>query len=71
MKESGWDIWCVDKFSWVQRQYQHAARVMGENPYKDRLHVVEKDFLDAGLEAESFDVITNVSVIEHFEGDLD
>lgn len=71
LKASNWDIWCVDKFSWVQRQWKHAARVMGGRAVENRFHVVEKDFFQADLPPESFDIITNVSVIEHFEGDLD
>jgi len=71
LKETAWDIWCVDKFSWVQKQWEHVAQTMDEVSVQDRFHVVEKDFFDAGLQPESFDVITNVSVIEHFEGDLD
>jgi len=71
LKESNWDIWCVDKFSWVQKQWEHAARTMSRDSFQNRFHVVEKDFFDADLPPESFDIITNVSVIEHFEGDLD
>jgi len=71
LKESEWDITCVDKFSWVQQQKQHAARVMNGRSVEDRFHIIEKDFFEAGLAPESFDVITNISVIEHFEGNLD
>lgn len=65
---SNWDVTCLDKFSWVEKQHDYAAKL---GLSKDRFHVVLRDFLEAELEAESFDVITNISVIEHFEGELD
>jgi 2-polyprenyl-3-methyl-5-hydroxy-6-metoxy-1,4-benzoquinol methylase len=65
---SSWDVTCLDKFSWVEKQHAYAAKL---GLKKDRFHVVLRDFLEAELEPESFDVITNISVIEHFEGDLD
>ncbi len=63
-----WDVTCLDKFAWVETQNRYAAK-LGLHP--DRFHVVVQDFLEAELEPESFDVITNISVIEHFEGNLD
>lgn len=71
LKNTNWDITCIDKFSWVQKQHDHVARVMTDTNVKDRFHVVERDFLSVELPQESFDVITNISVIEHFEGDAD
>ncbi len=65
---SNWDVTCLDKFSWVEKQHDYAAKL---GLSKDRFHVVLRDFLEAELEAETFDVITNISVIEHFEGELD
>ncbi len=67
-KNSNWDVTCLDKFSWVEKQHEY-ARKLGLS--SDRFHVVLRDFLEAELEPASFDVITNISVIEHFEGDLD
>jgi SAM-dependent methyltransferase len=71
LKHSAWDVTCVDKFSSVHRQHLFAQRVMNGADYTGRFHVVEKDFLQTELPAESFDVITNISVIEHFEGESD
>lgn len=71
LKKTNWDITCLDKHSWMNMQHGFADRVMGNTPYKDRFHVVEKNFLETELPAESFDVITNISVIEHFEGTSD
>jgi len=65
---TNWDITCVDKFAWVQNQFAHAARVASADDVAKRFHVIESDFLKAQLPARSFDVITNISVIEHFEG---
>jgi SAM-dependent methyltransferase len=61
-------VTCLDKFSWVEKQHEYAAKL---GLSADRFHVVLRDFLEAELEPESFDVITNISVIEHFEGELD
>ncbi len=63
-----WDVTCLDKFDWVKKQNEYAKK-LGLDP--KRFHVVVRDFLEAELEPESFDVITNISVIEHFEGVLD
>ena len=63
-----WDVTCLDKFDWVKKQNEYAKK-LGLDP--KRFHVVVRDFLEAELEPESFDVITNISVIEHFEGALD
>lgn len=65
---SAWDVTCLDKFNWVEKQHDYVQR-LGIDPA--RYHVVVQDFLEAELEPESFDVITNISVIEHFEGHLD
>ena len=67
-KNSSWDVTCLDKFNWVEKQHEYAAKLGLD---KSRYHVVLQDFLEAELEPESFDVITNISVIEHFEGGLD
>jgi 2-polyprenyl-3-methyl-5-hydroxy-6-metoxy-1,4-benzoquinol methylase len=66
--KTNWDVTCLDKFSWVEKQHEYAAKL---GLSADRFHVVLRDFLEAELEPESFDVITNISVIEHFEGELD
>ncbi|MBC8124724.1 MAG: class I SAM-dependent methyltransferase [Candidatus Kapabacteria bacterium] len=66
--KTNWDVTCLDKFEWVNKQREYAKK-LGLDP--KRFHVVVRDFLEAELEPESFDVITNISVIEHFEGALD
>lgn len=72
LKNTMWDVTCLDKFSWVQRQHEYANTAMaGKHGWESRFHVVEHDFLEAELEPESFDVITNISVIEHFSDRLD
>jgi cyclopropane fatty-acyl-phospholipid synthase-like methyltransferase len=68
LANTNWDITCVDKFEWVQDQLAHAARVASADEIARRFHVVERDFLKTAMPARSFDVITNISVIEHFEG---
>lgn len=68
LARTNWNIWCVDKYSWVRKQSQYASRVAPEKA--GNLHVVERDFLDF-QPGSLFDVISCISVIEHFEGDLD
>lgn len=67
LKNSVWDVTCLDKFSSVQVQRSHAERFLKGVEIDRRLHIVEKDFLQEKLTESSFDVITNISVIEHFE----
>ena len=71
LKNTEWDITCLDKYSWMKMQNSFAKRVMGNENYENRFHIVEKNFLTTELPEESFDIITNISVIEHFEGDTD
>jgi SAM-dependent methyltransferase len=66
-----WDISCVDKCEWVWRQEDFARRAMKGRRFEERFHVAQQDILTTALPEEVFDVITNVSVIEHCEGDLD
>ncbi len=68
LKKTAWDITCLDKFSWVQKQHEFARRVMDGRDYSSRFHVVEQDLLESDFPAESYDLITNISVIEHFDG---
>lgn len=68
LARTNWNIWCVDKFSWVRKQSRYASMVAPEKG--GNLHVVEQDFLDFQPDS-LFDVISCISVIEHFEGDLD
>jgi hypothetical protein len=71
LKNTKWDITCVDKSSSVQKQEVYAHRIMKGVDCADRFHVVEADLLALDLPPRSFDVITNISVIEHFEADKD
>jgi SAM-dependent methyltransferase len=71
LRKSSWDVTCIDKFAWVQKQHALARRAMRRAEYQSRFRVLEADFLQADLPAASFDVITNISVIEHFAGNED
>ncbi len=67
---TSWDITCVDKFSWVRAQNDYVTR-LADDEQKSRFHIIEQDFLTTELKPESFDIITNISVIEHFHDDTD
>src|SRR5882757_1564381 len=71
LKRTKWDITCLDKFSWMKMQHAFARKIMGNDLYEDRFHVIEQDFLSVELPQNSFDIITNISVIEHFDGVTD
>lgn len=71
LSNTKWDITCVDKFAWVQHQLAHAARVARSDDIAKRFQVIERDLLKTELQPSSFDVITSISVIEHFEGTSD
>lgn len=70
LKNSIWDVTCIDKYSWVIIQKDFAAKVLTSKGL-DRLKIIKGDFMNSDLPAESFDVITNISVIEHFEKEND
>lgn len=70
LKYTNWHITIVDKYKWVQKQNIFAKKILGNN-YKERFKVIEDDFIKNELPEEHFDIITNISVIEHFEKDLD
>lgn len=70
LKSTRWNIECLDKFDWVKRQERYAARVMG-GAANGRFRVRVQDLLAADLPEKTFDVITNISVIEHFPGTTD
>jgi SAM-dependent methyltransferase len=71
LKNTKWDITCIDKCSWVRKQHAYASRVMGGDAFVERFHVVESDVLAPDLPEESFDIITNISVIEHIGRERD
>src|SRR6476646_10106590 len=65
-KHSNWDITCLDRCSWVEKQnrfYESVARSAG---HTRPIRVLQKDFIEAELPDDSFDIITCISVIEHF-----
>lgn len=67
-KNSNWNVTCLDKFEWVNKQLEYAKKLgLPEGKFR----VVVQDFLASELPPESFDVITNISVIEHFPDALD
>ncbi|TKK70339.1 methyltransferase domain-containing protein [Ilyomonas limi] len=68
---TNWNIYCVDKFNWVQKQKDFARKFMPDIEIEKRLHIVEKDFLIEKFQERFYDIITNISVIEHFEGVTD
>ena len=71
LRESNWNVHCIDKFDWVRRQERYASRVMGGVPSNGRFAVEVQDLISAELPEAAFDVITNISVIEHFAGTTD
>jgi len=71
LKHTNWNISCIDKYSWVRRQFNFVSKVTTNKDIKSRFHIIEKDLLAANLPESSYDVITNISVIEHFEGYFD
>jgi ubiquinone/menaquinone biosynthesis C-methylase UbiE len=68
---SDWEITCLDKCAWVRQQYRFSARNGSAGKPASRFWVIEADLMDANLPSESFDLITCISVIEHFEGNAD
>lgn len=70
LKNTNWHITIIDKFSWVQKQNKYAKKLYGDE-YETRFHVIEDDFIKNELPENNFDIITNISVIEHFEKDTD
>lgn len=70
LRNSNWQVTCLDKYQWVQTQYRF-LQALKPNGSSRRFQVVEGDLMESDLPEESFDVITLISVIEHFEGNLD
>ena len=68
---SRWEITCLDKCAWVRKQYRFSARTHSTDRPASRFRVIETDILEANLPAASFDLITCISVIEHFDGSAD
>ena len=70
IKKTDWDITCVDKFSWLKSQNNFASKAT-KSDFNNRLNLIEKDINNLNFPLESFDIITNISVVEHFEGSTD
>ena len=69
---TNWDITCLDKFAWVRKQHAFLKMVNRCGVItKNRFRVIESELLQSSLPAETFDIITLISVIEHFEGNSD
>jgi len=66
-----WQITCLDKCSWVRKQHTFHRKILNGNVSDDRFRVIESDLQDVDFSDEQFDVITCVSVIEHFAGVTD
>lgn len=71
LKKTNWNIYCIDKFSWVRKQLDFARRTIPADVIESRFHIIEQDFLTEKFEDNFFDIVTNISVIEHFESDTD
>lgn len=70
LKNTNWNITIVDKYKWVRNQLKFAKKSLPDYA-NDRFKIIEKDFILTELESCKYDIITNISVIEHFEGDTD
>src|SRR5215213_7055916 len=68
LRATNWNVQCIDKFDWVRRQETYAERLMGRGKVDGRFSVQVRDLLSADLPDEAYDIITNISVIEHFSG---
>jgi len=71
LKNTNWNVNCVDKYSWVRKQNIYARKTSNSDSATKRLHIYEQDFMESDFKDGSFDVITNISVIEHFDNDND
>jgi hypothetical protein len=71
LSKTKWNIHCLDKFKWVNKQLALAEKTYDGDDRDSRFHVILKDFMNTELPCESFDIITNISVVEHFEGNSD
>ena len=69
MKEGNVEITCLDRFNWVDVQNQYARTSVDEDQLSK--HKVVKSDLFEFNPVSLFDIITCISVIEHFPGDSD
>lgn len=68
LNNTNWEINCIDKFDWVEKQNSYIDK---NSVNARRFNVYKNDILESKWENETFDIITNISVIEHFEGEKD
>lgn len=69
-KKTNWKITLIDKFSWVNMQ----KKFVEKNKVKkdlNSINIINEDFLECELLEGSYDIITIISVIEHFSKDTD
>lgn len=73
LSKTKWNINCIDKFDWIDKQLSFAKNMpnLGKDIIEKRFHIYRENFLDKDFGDNKFDLITNVSVIEHLEGSLD
>ena len=71
LARSKWHMTLVDKFSTLQAQTGYANRSMKGRSWEDRFSVINDDFLTWNSQEATFDIITCISVIEHFSGSTD
>ena len=73
LSKTKWDISCIDKFDWIDKQVSFAKNLpnLDNDIIEKRFHIYRENFLDKDFGDKKFDLITNVSVIEHLEGSLD
>lgn len=62
-------ITCLDKYDWVNVQRNYASRTLDKDKFPD-IEIEKKDLFDFKTNI-LFDVITCISVIEHFPGNTD
>ena len=71
LARTDWKMTLVDKFSTLSAQTTYARKAMKSQAWEDRFTVINDDFLSWEGSEGGFDVITLISVIEHFAGAAD
>jgi SAM-dependent methyltransferase len=71
LARTDWTMTLVDKFSTLSAQSTYAQKVMEGQAWEDRFTVVNDDFLAWKGNDGGYDIITLISVIEHFAGTTD
>ena len=70
-KKTNWDITCLDKFNWVKNQEKYIKKFSDNSSDLNRFKIIIEDINKSNLKPETYDIITNISVVEHFEGQTD